>query len=113
MATAIVHSILDLWQNSLTQHPYMFYMGTDFRKLKAPSSWYDIVSVANVLSKYESVHQDPRFLEMITQIREKQDSEGFFTPESVYMKLSRWDFGQKKQVSPYLTYLCRRIFARL
>jgi hypothetical protein len=113
IASTAIRSILDLWQNSLSQHPYMFYMGTDFRKLKAPSSWYDIVSVADVLSKYEAIHRDPRFVEMIALIKEKQDSEGFFTPESIYMKLNRWDFGQKKQVSPYLTYLCHRIFARL
>ncbi len=112
-ASAAIHSILDLWEKSQSQHPYLFYMGTDFRKLKAPSSWYDIVSVAEVLSRYESIHSDPRFMEMIGIIRDKQDREGFYTPESVYMKLNQWDFGQKKQASPYLTYLCRRIFARL
>ena len=112
-ASAAIHSILDLWQHSQLQHPYLFYMGTDFRKLKAPSSWYDIVSVAGVLSKYESIHRDPRFLEMIAVIMDKQDREGFLTPESVYMKLNQWDFGQKKRESPYLTYLCRRILLRL
>jgi len=29
-------ALLSLWGNSLERHPYMFYMGTDFRKLKAP-----------------------------------------------------------------------------
>ncbi|WP_270297728.1 hypothetical protein [Eggerthella sinensis] len=27
-------ALLSLWENSLERHPYMFYMGTDFRKLK-------------------------------------------------------------------------------
>ena len=112
-ASAAIHSILDLWENSHSKHPYLFYMGTDFHKLKAPSSWYDIISVAGVLSRYESVHSDPRFREMLAVIEEKQDGEGFFTPESVYQKLNQWDFGQKKQVSIYLTYLCRRIQIRL
>jgi len=112
-AVSSVKALLSLWENSLAQHPYMFYAGTDFRKLKAPSCWYDIVSVAGVLSKYEFVHDDPRFLEMITQIRDKQDKDGFFTPESAYQKLKSWDFGQKKVPSPYLTYLCYRIFERL
>lgn len=31
-------TILTLWSESRNRHPYMFYMGTDFRKLKAPSS---------------------------------------------------------------------------
>lgn len=87
---------LNLWENSLDQHPYMFYTGKDFRKLKAPSCWYDLVSVAGVLSKYEDVQDDPRFREMMTQIRDKPDQDGLFTPESVYQKLKDWDFGQKK-----------------
>jgi hypothetical protein len=112
-AVTSVKSLLSLWENSREQHPYMFFMGTDFRKLKAPSCWYDIVSVAGVLSKYKFVRYDPRFLEMITVIRNKQDKYGFFTPESVYMKLKDWDFGQKKMPSSYLTYLCLHISKRI
>jgi hypothetical protein len=37
-AHAGAECLLDLWQRSLELHPYMFYMGTDFRKLKAPLS---------------------------------------------------------------------------
>ncbi len=113
VAVSSVKVLLDIWENSLYQHPYMFYMGTDFRKMKAPSCWYDIVSVAGVLSKYEFARDDSRFLEMIKHIKGKQDKEGFFTPESVYLKLKDWDFGQKKVPSPYLTYICYKIFERL
>ena len=112
-AVSAVKALLSLWENSHEEHPYIFYMGTDFRKLKAPSSWYDIVSVAGVLSKYEFARRDPRFLEMITLIKEKQDKDGFFTPESAYQKFKDWDFGQKKLPSAYLTYLCLKIFKRL
>jgi len=113
VAGSSVKALLNLWENSLSQHPYMFYMGRDFRKMKAPSCWYDIVSVAGVLSKYEFVREDPRFLEMIKHIKDKQDKDGLITPESVYQKLKDWDFGQKKEPSPYLTYLCYQIFKRL
>ena len=112
-ANASINSLLNLWENSLEQHPFMFYMGTDFRKLKAPSCWYDIVSLADVLSKYDRVRADLRFLKMINLIKTKQDSVGFFIPESMYLKLSGWDFSQKKAPSPYLTYLCLRIFERI
>lgn len=112
-AVSSVKALLDLWENSLTRHPYMFFMGTDFRKLKAPSCWYDIVSVAGVLSKYGFVREDPRFLDMIGHIKGKRDAEGLFTPESIYLKLKEWDHGQKKVPSPYLTYLCCLIFKRL
>lgn len=113
VATSSVKALLDLWENSLNQHPYMFFMGKDFRKMKAPSCWYDIVSVAGVLSKYGFVRDDPRFLEMIKFIKDKQDKDGLFTPESKYQKVKDWDFGQKKVPSPYLTYLCYIIFERL
>ncbi len=113
VAASSLKALLNLWENSLEQHPYMFYMGTDFRKLKAPSSWYDIVSVAGVLSKYDVAKNDLRFKEMINIIRDKQDKDGFFAPESAYQKLKDWDFGKKKTPSPYLTYLCYRIFDRL
>ena len=105
--------LLSLWENSLERHPYMFYMGTDFRKLKAPAMWYDIVSVVDVLSYFESVKADTRFMEMASMIKAKQNSNGLFTPEAVYQKFKGWDFGQKKEPSPYLTYLCQRIMARI
>jgi len=107
-----IEVILSLWEHSLERHPYMFYMGTDFRKLKAPAMWYDIVSVADCLSRFDHVKADPRFCEMIGIIKQKQDADGMFTPESVYQKFKGWDFGQKKTVSPYLTYLCVRLLER-
>ncbi len=113
VAVASVETLLSLWKDSFEKHPYMFYMGTDFRKLKAPPCWYDIISVASVVSKYPFAAYDPRFLEMIALIKDRQDRDGLFTPESVYQKLKGWDFGQKKSPSPYLTYLCLLIFQRL
>lgn len=107
-----IDSLLTLWENSQERHPYMFYMGTDFRKLKAPAIWYDIVSVVDCLSTFEYVRSDPRFVEMIDIIKSKQDENGFFTSESVYQKCKGWDFGQKKVVSPYLSFLCIRILER-
>ena len=108
-----IEVILSLWENSLERHPYMFYMGTDFRKLKAPAMWYDIVSVADCLSKFDFVTSDTRFCEMIDMIKRKQDADGMFIPESVYQKFKGWDFGQKRTVSPYLSYLCIRLLKRV
>ena len=105
-----IEAILSLWENSLERHPYMFYMGTDFRKLKAPAMWYDIVSVTDCLSRFEYVKPDPRFCEMIDLIKGKRNADGLFISESVYQKFKGWDFGQKKTPSPYLSYLCERIF---
>jgi len=113
VATNTAMSLLSLWESSMERHPYMFYMGTDFRKLKAPAMWYDIVSVVDVLSHFESLKKDVRFVEMATIIKDKQDANGLFAPEAVFQKFKGWDFGQKKTPSPYLTYLCYRILERV
>lgn len=113
MVKELADVLLSLWENSLERHPYMFYMGTDFRKLKAPLMWYDIVSVSDVLSQIDSVKKDKRFIEMLEIIKSKQDEDGFFTPESVFQKYKGWEFGQKKQPSLYLTYRCHLILERV
>ncbi|MDR1688912.1 MAG: hypothetical protein LBS21_09935 [Clostridiales bacterium] len=113
IAKNAAESILTLWDNSLERHPYMFYMGNDFRKLKAPAMWYDIVSVTGCLAKFDFAKTDKRFHEMAQLIRAKQDENGLFTPESVYTKCKGWDFGQKKTVSPYLSYLCIKMLNRI
>jgi len=105
--------LLALWENSLERHPYQFYMGTDFRKLKAPAIWYDLVSVVDVLSHFEAIKSDARFIEMVSMIKSKRDNNGLFTPEAIFQKFKGWDFGQKKIPSPYLTYLCHRVLARI
>ena len=105
--------LLELWENSRETHPYMFYMGTDFRKLKAPAMWYDIVSVTDVLSQFEWLKSDPRLKEMIEIIKSKADSNGCFTPESEYKACKGWDFGQKKKPSQWLTFLILRILKRM
>jgi hypothetical protein len=107
-----IKALLDLWENSKEQHPYIFYMGTDFRKLKAPTIWYDIVSVTDCLSHYEYAKNDKRFQEMVDIIQNKANSEYQFIPESVYQKCNDWDFGQKKLPSAWLTYLCISILER-
>ncbi len=105
-------SLLALWQDSQRQHPYMFYMGTDFRKLKAPFIWYDLLHVLEVLSRYPRVRQDERFLEMLGILKSKADPHGRFTGESVWTAWKEWEFGQKKAPSRWLTLLAWRIIRR-
>ncbi|MHB1454977.1 MAG: hypothetical protein ACYCYM_13620 [Saccharofermentanales bacterium] len=112
MAAACIDVLLLLWEQSREQHPYMFFMGTDFRKLKAPAIWYDIIGVTDCLSRFDYARKDSRYREMIDVISAKADASGRFVPESVYLKCSEWDFGQKKKPSAWLTYLCTTILAR-
>lgn len=111
-AAAGVEALLDCWERSESRHPYMFFMGTDFRKLKAPGLWYDILHVADVLSRFPKARGDPRFRNMLSVVRSKARPDGAFVPESVYQPYKAWDFGQKKEASPWIDLVVERIEAR-
>ena len=106
-------TILELWKESSTRHPYIFYMGTDFRKLKVPFVWYDIIHVLDVLSRFSWVREDERFLDMLNILKGKADQQGRFSLESIWTAWKGWEFGQKKEPSRWLTLLAWRIIERV
>jgi hypothetical protein len=108
-----IECLLDLWENSLEKSPYLFRTGTDFRKLKAPLVWYDIVHVLDVLSQFETARRDRRVQEMLAVVKSKANDQGRYTPESIWTVWKGWDFGQKKEPSRWLTYLIYRIIQRV
>ena len=105
-------SLLDLWSKSREVHPYMFYMGTDFRKLKAPFIWYDILHVLETLSQFRWLKSHSRLQDMAQSVKSKANSEGKYTPESEWKAWKGWDFGQKKEPSRWLTFLVLRMLSR-
>lgn len=105
-------SLLDLWSKSRELHPYMFYMGTDFRKLKVPFIWYDILHVLDVLSFCTWLKDDSR-LKVMVQIVKDKVKDGKYTPESEWTAWKDWDLGKKKLHSRWLTLLIMRILKRM
>lgn len=105
--------LLDLWSKSTTQHPYMFYMGTDFRKLKVPFVWYDLMHVLDVLSRFSWLKKDTRLLEMLEILKSKADQQGRFTLESIWTAWKDWEFGQKREPSRWLTLLAWHTIERV
>lgn len=108
-----LEAALALWTERRERHPYMFFMGDDFCKLKAPLVWYDILHVLDVLSRFPAAQSDPRLQELAARVRTKADAEGRFTPESIWTAWKDWDFGQKKQPSPWLTLIAERALRRM
>jgi hypothetical protein len=106
-------TLLDLWEKSYSRHPFLFKMGTDFRKLKAPLIWFDLLHVTDVLSQFEWVINDHRFLDMINVLTAKANHKMQFTAESIWMAWEAWDFGQKKYPSRWITLLVLRILKRV
>jgi hypothetical protein len=91
----------------------MFYMGTDFRKLKVPFVWYDLLHVLDVLTRFLWLREDARLLDMLNILKSKVDVLGRFTLESIWTAWKDWEFGQKKAPSRWLTLLAWRILGRL
>jgi len=94
---------------------YLFGVGTDFRKLKYPFVWYDILHVADVLSRFPFVHGDPRFRDLLGTISDQADEAdgGRFTATSMYRAWKGWSFADKKRPSPWLSFLVWRIENRV
>ncbi len=105
-------ALLGLWEASRERHPYLFHMGTDFRRLKAPFVWYDLLHVADTLSRCPTAVQDARFRDMARHLLDMADPEGRFTPQSVWKAWDGWEFGQKKQPSRWITLLAHRVAVR-
>ena len=105
-------SLLKLWEERKIRKEYLFGMGTDFQKLKAPLIWLDLLHVLDVLSRYEFIYKDKRFLEMLSILKQKVDNNSKLNPESVYRPWKEWNFGQKKIPSRWVTLLTYRILKR-
>lgn len=105
--------LLSHWQNQAERKIYLFGVGTDFRKLKYPFVWYDLLHVTDVLSRYPFVRDDPRFREMVETLSAQADAEGRYTAGSMYRAWMGWSFADKKKPSPWLTFLALRILQRL
>jgi hypothetical protein len=105
--------LLKSWGHEYNKKLYLFGVGTDFRKLKYPFVWYDILHVADVLSRFPFVHADPRFREMVATITAQADNDGRYTATSMYRAWKGWSFADKKQPSPWLTFLVMRIAKRI
>ena len=104
-----VEMLLGHWERRAETKHYLFGIGSDFHKLKYPFIWYDILHVVDVLSRYPFVHADPRFQEMAAAVIAQSDEQGRYTAGSMYQAWKGWSFADKKQPSPWLTFLVLRL----
>lgn len=104
-----VEMVLRHWELRKERKFYLFAMGSDFRKLKYPLVWYDLLHVTDVLSRYRVAQRDARFHEMMDILISQADAQGRFTPSSVWMAWKGWDFAQKKAPSPTITMAALRV----
>jgi len=108
-----VEMLLGHWDGQAGKKYFLFGVGSDFRKLKYPYVWYDILHVADVLSRFPFVSGDPRFQSMVSGITSQADALGSYTASSMYLSWKGWSFADKKNPSPWLTFLALRIQKRM
>jgi hypothetical protein len=110
-----VDFLLECWKNrgKMRYAGHDSQVGTDWAKLKYPFTDYKILKFLDTLSQFDFARQRLRESEMIKLLLSKQDEAGRFTPESIHVVWSDFDFGQKEKPSRWLTFLALRIAKRI
>jgi len=111
-ARAGTEMLLSHWEQRGQRKYFLFGIGSDFRKIKYPFVWYDILHVVDVLSCYPHVWGDPRFHEMLWTLTSQSDADGRYRATSMYRAWKEWSFADKKAPSPWLTFLVLRAARR-
>ncbi|MFZ6027412.1 MAG: hypothetical protein ACOYYS_06825 [Chloroflexota bacterium] len=112
-ARAGIEMLLAHWADPSHAKPYLFGAGSDYRKLKYPFVWYNILHVADVLSRFPAARADPRLQAMLDTLAAQADADGRYTATSMYQSWKAWSFADKKNPSPWLTFLVLRIHNRV
>jgi hypothetical protein len=114
MTKSGVEFLLRCWENrgKIKYAGHDSLIGTGWEKLKYPFTDYRILKSLDTFSQFEFTKNDQRLKEMIQALASKQDSNGCYTPESIHLVWSDFDFGQKEKPSRWITFLALRILKR-
>ncbi len=107
-----IEMLLSHWEKRGEIKYYLFGVGADFGKIKYPYVWYNILHVLEVLSRYPAAASDKRYKEMLEALTSQADPDGMYRAASMYRSWKDWSFADKKQPSPWLSFLVYRILKR-
>lgn len=111
-AASGVDMLITHWERQEERKLYLFGIGTDFRKLKYPFIWYDILYFLDTLVRFPRALSDPRLQEVVKAVTGQADPRGRYTASSMYRAWKEWSFADKKNPSPWLTFLVLRVLDR-
>jgi hypothetical protein len=103
---------LRAWRERVSEKPYMFGHGRQFKTVKWPSFWYNGGWVLDTLSRYPALwkgraarNEDRGALSELAAclVAYNFDAEGKVVPRSCYQGFESFSFGQKKIPSPFAT----------
>ena len=88
---------------------YYFGRSMKFWTLKYPFVWYNALYLADVLTRFDFPRDEELLNELVEWIIASQDEQGRFKPTSIFMEYRNWDFSNKKEASPWITFLACRV----
>ncbi|MHB9003432.1 MAG: winged helix DNA-binding domain-containing protein [Coriobacteriia bacterium] len=113
---------LEVWRRRGIERPYMFGHGYQFKSVKWPNFWYDVLWVLETVGRYPALWQGPDSRDedrcavaelAACLIAYNFDDTGRVTPARTYKGFSEFSFGRKKGPSPFATAQCLAALARL
>jgi hypothetical protein len=73
---------------------------------------YQLLKTVDTLSRILAARSDARYEGLVDRLRAKQTAQGGWIADGVNKPWSDFDFGQKKQPSPWITFLALGILRR-
>ena len=108
----VARTPLGIWRRRLDERPYMFGHGYQFKSVKWPNLWYDVLWVVETIGRFpelwtgEAARAEDRMAiaELAAcLIAYNIDEDGHVVPRRTYRGFERFSFGQKKVPSPFAT----------
>lgn len=109
---AAARTPLEVWRRRSEERPYMFGHGYQFKSVKWPDFWYDVLWVLETIGRYPSLYSGPDAIEEDRRavaelaaclIAYNFDAFGRVTPARTYRGFEAFSFGGKSEPSPFAT----------
>ncbi len=105
--------VLTCWtRRSEPFRPVGFGIGSTWDKVQYPFVQYQLLKTVDTLALIPGVRTDQRYQEMLDRLKSKQNAQGRWLAESVNKPWSAFDFGQRKEASPWVTFLALRVLVK-
>lgn len=108
----IARTPLEIWRRRVDERPYEFGHGYQFKTVKWPSFWYDVLAVVTTLGRFPGIWRgaearpaDTRAMAELAAclISYNVGPDGRVTPKRVHRGYERFSFGTKTGPSPFAT----------
>lgn len=118
---AAARTPLEVWRRRVDERPYMFGHGYQFKSVKWPDLWYDVLWVLETVGRYplawsgpDAAAEDRRAIAEMAAclVAYNFGSDGRLTPRRVYRGFEDFSFGRKNAPSPFATALALAALCR-